>query len=601
MVHDSAVDVAYGRAAADVVITGGRLVNVLTGETYQADVAISGSRIAAVGDVHRQRGSDTEVIDAEGSYLTPGLIDGHVHIECSKLSVTMFADLVTRFGTTSAVSGLDQILVVAGLEGVRELLTEAEASHLRVFWGAPAKAPYTLPESTVGHRFGPDEHRIAQTWPECVGLWETVQEFLEEGDSEVREALELAARNRLPIFGCAPMSDARRIAGLAATGVRLDHESYSAEETLEKLRNGIHVIIRESAAAPFLEENIRVLTEYGTNPGRVAFCTDDVSATDLLGKGHLDRLVRMAVDAGVEPVTAIQMATINCASMYRIDQQVGAIAPGRFADLLLVDDVADFRPHTVISGGRIVARDQTSLARPVPPERSKLLRDTIVLQKVDGDAVTPHTNDQGSVSVLAMSLSPDVAFVRRRKDALLRVRNGSVLADPDQDILYVAVAERYGKTDNLPIAFVHGFGLRHGAIATSSAPDDNNIVCVGTNGEDMALAINEIASAGGGQAVIRDGEVVDLLPLPIGGVVADLLPEQMAEREQALDRHARDLGSPLPSPFGYLMFLSITAIPEYAITDLGLIDCVNLKPIDPVTGPDGTSQEGDTERWTTTP
>ncbi|WP_028926288.1 adenine deaminase C-terminal domain-containing protein [Pseudonocardia acaciae] len=583
MIDNALLDVAYGRAPADAVILGGRLVNVLTGEIYPADVAIAGSRIAAVGDVADRRGPDTTVIDAAGRYLTPGLIDGHVHIECSKLSVTMFADLVSRYGTTAALSGLDQILVTAGLDGVREFLTEAADTPLRIFWGAPAKAPYTVPESTVGHRFGPDEHRVAQAWPECFGLWETVQEFVEHGDDEVLTALELAAANRLPVFGCAPMADARRIAGLAAAGVHLDHESYSADETLTKLRNGINVIIRESAAAPFLAENIRVLTEFGAAPGRVAFCTDDVSATDLLGRGHLDRLVRMAIDAGVEPVTAIQLATINCATMYRIDHAVGAIAPGRYADVLLVDDLADFRAQTVIAGGVVVARDGSPLGRAEPPARSALVLDTMKLRTITGadlaPAAPPGTSD---ARVLAMSLSPDVAFVRTRKDAVLPVRDGTILADVDQDVLYVTVAERYGKTSNIPVAFVHGFGLTGGAIATSAAPDDNNIVCVGANLDDMAMAINEVAGAGGGQVVVRDGRVLELLELPIGGVVADLKPETMAAREQALDSCARELGSPLPSPFGYLMFLSITAIPDYAITDLGLIDCVKLEPVDPV-------------------
>ena len=290
----------------------------------------------------------------------------------------------------------------------------------------------------------------------------------------------------------------------------------------------------------------------------------------------------MAVDAGVAPMTAIQMATINYANMYRIDQSVGALAPGRFADIVMVDDLSDFRAHSVIASGRVVAIDGQPLEQPTPPERPLLLRDTITLGKVSGDELAPAAPGKDEVRVLAMSLSPDVAFVRSRKDAILPVRDGKILADVDQDVIYVAVAERYGKTSNLPVAFVHGFGLQSGAIATSAAPDDNNIICVGVNGDDMALAINEIARAGGGQVIVRNGEVLDLLPLPIGGIVADLAPELMAEREQALDRHAHELGSKLPSPFGYLIFLSITAIPEYGITDLGLIDCINLKPIDPI-------------------
>lgn len=318
------LDVAYGRRPADTIITNGTLVNVLTGELYPAEIAIFEDRIAAVGPGLR-RGPDTRIIDAQGGYLVPGLIDGHLHIECSKLSVTSFADLVVPFGTTSVVSGLDQILVAEGLDGVRRSLDESKKTGMRIWWGAPAKAPYTVPESTVGHPFGPAEHWIAHEWPECVGIWETVQEMVEHGDPAVLEALELARERRLPVFGCAPLSDARRIAGLAAAGIRLDHESYSHEEMLEKLRQGIYAIIRESSVAHFLEENIQVVAKVGAR--RVAFCTDDVHAADVLAGGHLDKMVRMAIKAGVDPVTAIQMATVNCAEMYRIDDLVGSLSP----------------------------------------------------------------------------------------------------------------------------------------------------------------------------------------------------------------------------------------------------------------------------------
>lgn len=584
MTDTALLDTAFGRAPADTLITGGQLVNVLSGEIYTADLAITGGRIAATGDVSDRRGPDTEIIDATGQYLVPGLIDGHLHIECSKLSVTQFGSLVSRYGTTSALSGLDQVLVVAGLDGVREFLDESRDSGFRIFWGAPAKAPYTVPESNVGHRFGPEEHRIAQTWPECYGLWETVQEFIEHGDEEVLTALDMGRKNRLRPFGCAPLADARRIAGQAAAGIALDHESYSAEEMLEKLRNGISVIIRQSTAAPFLAENIRVITELGAQPGRVAFCTDDVSASEILGHGHLDALVRQAIEIGLSPMTAIQMATINCATMYRIDEHVGSLAPGRFADVLLVDDLADFRAQRVVAGGRLIAENGAPLQQAQPPERSQAL-----LQSMKRPAVAPDdlrlAADGASASALAMSLSADVAFVRTGKQVRLPVRDGAICADIDQDVLYVTVAERYGKTDNLPVAFVHGFGLRRGAIATSASPDDNNIVCVGADREDMALAINELGRAGGGQVIVADGEVLDLLPLPVGGIVSDLPPEEMAAHERALDVKAQELGSTLPSAFWYLMFLSITAIPDYAITDLGLIDCRILEPVSPILDP----------------
>ncbi|MFI6484121.1 adenine deaminase C-terminal domain-containing protein [Nonomuraea sp. NPDC050663] len=569
------LDVAYGRRPADTVIVNGTLVNVLTGELYPAEVGIFEGRVAYVGQA-REHGPDTKVIDARGGHLVPGLIDGHLHIECSKLSVTSFADLVVPFGTTSVVSGLDQILVVEGLPGVRRFLDESKRTGMRIWWGAPAKAPYTVPQSNVGFTFGPDEHREAHTWPECVGIWETVQEMVEHGDPAVHEALELARRNRLPVFGCAPLSDARRIAGLAAAGIRLDHESYSHEEMLEKLRQGIYGIIRESSVAFFLEENIKVVEKAGAR--RIAFCTDDVHAADVLAGGHVDKLVRMAIKAGVDPVTAIQMATINCAEMYRIDHEVGSISPGRLADVLIVDSLEDFRVREVVAGGSVVARDGAMIAPTAPPARGEVTPFP-VRQLTAADFVL--RSDSAEVDVLAIEFT-DQVFVRRRRDLRLPVVDGVVEPSVEHDALLVTVVERYGKTDgpNAAVAMVSGMGLREGAIATSAAPDDNNVICVGASRDDMAVAVNEVVRMGGGQVVVVGGEVRERLPLPIGGIVSDLPAHEMAAAETRLDELARELGCPLPAPLMYLFFLSITAIPDYAVTDLGLVDCVNLDVVE---------------------
>jgi adenine deaminase len=580
------LDAAAAARPADLAVRGGLLVNVFTEEIYPADVAVAGDRIVAVGDVTEYLGEATALVDAAGRYLVPGLIDGHLHLECSKLSVTMFANTVVPFGTTSVVSGLDQIFVVAGLAGVREFLDEARASPLTLLWAAPAKMPYTFPESTVGFTFGPAQHREAQAWPECVGIWETVQEFITERDGGVLAALDQAARSRLPVFGCAPMASGGRLATLLCAGVRADHECYSAAETLEKLRNGMYVMLRESSVAHFLDENIKAITEGGAKTDRVGFCTDDVTAYDVLRQGHLDRLVRMAIGHGIEPVKAIQMATINCAQIYRIDDRVGSISPGRLANILIVDDPAAFGVQRVIAKGRLVAENGQMIRAAEPPPRSDgLLRTFRNRRAVPADFSVQAGSDAQAVRVLAMRMSQDVPFVRKRRDVTLAVRDGLVQPDLDQDVLYVTVVERFGKTDHHPVAFISGFGLREGAMASSASPDDNNILCIGTNPADMADAVNRVAEAGGGQVVVRGGEVLAWLPLPVGGIVADLPPEQMAAKEAELDDAARRLGCTFASPFMYLIFLSVTAIPDYAMTDLGLIDCVELSVVNPVLGP----------------
>jgi adenine deaminase len=578
-----------GRAElkATLVIKGGRLVNVASEEIYPADIAIYHDRIVAVGDVKAYEGTETDIIDATGHYLCPGMIDGHLHVECSKMSITSFAKAVVPLGTTGIVSGLDQILVSAGVAGAREFLDEAEKSPLKVFWGAPCKTPYTLPVSNVGHYFGPADHRATHHWPECVGIWETVREFIQEMDGEVLEALSIAEKSRLPVLGCSPMARGQKLNSYLQSGVRADHESYTADEMLEKLRNGMHVVIRESSISHFLAENLRIVTEMGIKATRrISFCTDDVVASDILKRGHLDNMVRMAVRMGIPPLTAIQMATINCAEALRIDHKVGLIAPGRAADILFVKDIADFHVERVVAKGKLVAEKGKLTAKLSPPRRSDALMHTFRVDPIKPEELVVRGKGRGEkAKVLAMAVSPDQIFVRKRRDVTLTAKDGLILADPGMDVQYVTVVERYGRTRNRPVAFVSGFGLETGALATSTAPDDNNIVCVGTNPDDMAVAINHIIAHNGGQAVVNGGKVLAFLELPIGGIVSDIEPEDMARLENSLDDAARDLGCKLPWPFMYMFVLQITAIPDYAITDLGTIDCIDLKVVDPVLTP----------------
>jgi len=277
------------------------------------------------------------------------------------------------------------------------------------------------------------------------------------------------------------------------------------------------------------------------------------------------------------------MATINCAQIYPIDHLVGTISPGGVADVLLADDPASFRVQRVVAKGKLVAEEGRMIVPAQPPARSPRLLNTVSMKRVEPEDMRVRTDPRAaSARVLSMAMSDEVPFVRKRREVTLDVSDGVVLPDVDRDVLYVTVVERYGKSSHRPVAFVSGFGLKAGAMASSASPDDNNILCIGASGEDMATAINHLAVEGGGQVVVRDGEVLAFLSLPIGGIVADLPPQDMARMEAKLDEAARDLGCRLASPFMYLIFLSVTAIPDYAITDLGLIDCVSLQAISPL-------------------
>jgi adenine deaminase len=285
-------------------------------------------------------------------------------------------------------------------------------------------------------------------------------------------------------------------------------------------------------------------------------------------------------------LAAIQMATINGAEALRIDHKVGLIAPGRSADIIFVDDLRDFRVSRVVANGKLVAAAGKLTVTLAAPARSDRLTRTFKVDPLKPGELFVRSKGNGDrAKVLAIAVTPDKIFVRKRRDVVLPARDGRIFADPALDVQYVAVVERYGRTRNRPVGFISGFGLKSGALATSTAPDDNNIVCVGTSAEDMALAINHIIANNGGQAVVKDGKVEVFLALPIGGIVSDLEPAEMARREQELDDTARALGCKLPWPFMYMFVLQITAIPDYAITDLGTINCNDLKVVDPVYAP----------------
>lgn len=571
-----------GIVPAHTVIRYGKLVNVMTSEVYDADVAIYEDTIVAVGDVSDYIGEETKIIDASGRYLVPGLIDGHIHSECSKLSITSFAKAVVPCGTTSMISGLDEYISVAGLEGLQEVFEEIKASPLKVFWGAPYKTPYTFPQSTVAFNFTKEVHHTVQQWPECFGVWETVREYIQEEDEDTLGAIEQAAQNRLPIFGCAPMARGKELNGYLCAGIRLDHESYDHEEVVEKMRKGMHMLIRESSVTHFLEENIRAVTE--VNPAlarRVSFCTDDVTASDVLEKGHLDNLVRLAIKAGVEPMTAIQMATINSAEAYRIDHLVGSICPGRLADILLVDSLENFNVEAVMTNGRLVAENGKLNYELKAPARSAVLTSPLKCKMTTKeDFEYKVAIKEGKAKVLSMDVKGP--FVRKRRDVVLEVKEGIVQPDTENDVLMVSVLERFGRNGNKSLAFCSGWKLKKGAMASSAAPDDNNIIVMGASAEDMSIAVNHLIENGGGQVVVADGKVIDFLSLPVGGIASDLEPAEIAERETLLNKAANELGCDLPEPLMYMFFLPITAIPDYAITDVGPVDCIALTTFEPI-------------------
>ncbi|GEO63520.1 adenine deaminase [Companilactobacillus nantensis] len=563
---------------ADTVIKNGQLVNVSTEEIYPTQVAIYKDKIVAVDeDVADYIGPETKIIDAQGKYLVPGMIDGHIHVECSKLSMTSFANAVVPHGTTSIISGLDEYISVIGLKGLSEIFKEIDQTDLKLFWGAPFKTPYTIPQSTIAENIDSDMQKELLKQANVYGVWETVREDIQELDEDTLKTMLYAKAAHKPVWGCSPMARGKKLNQYLMSGVRVDHESYDHQELLEKARKGMNVVVRESSVTHFLKENIRAITENKANVARhVSFCTDDVTATDIAELGHLDHVVRLAIKAGVSPITAIQMATINSAEAYRIDDQVGMIAPNRDADILFVEDLNQFEIDSVISKGKVVTEKSDTKVNYSPE-----IMNSVQAEKLSAaDFVYQVDIAEGTATVETIkSVGP---FVRKRRDVELAVKDHAIQIDPAKDVALVSVIERFGINGNKSLGFTSGWNLQAGAMASTAAPDDNNLIVMGVDADDMAFAANELIERGGGQIVVKDQQVLSFLPLPIAGIVSEASPEEVVQQEKSILKAARELGSEVADPMFYMTFLPITAIPDLAITDLGPTDCISLQLFDPV-------------------
>jgi adenine deaminase len=569
--------VCMGREPADLLITGGRLVNVHTREVQDGvDVAVKAGRVAMFGDAAHTRGDHTELLDAGGAYLVPGLIDTHLHVESAMVTITRFAEAVLPHGTTTVVIDNHELANVFGLDGIRWMLEEAAALPLRVFLALPSCVPALPGFEDAGAELGPDEIREALSWPGVAALGEMMNmPGVLEGDVDVHAAIAASLETGKPATGHWSLAGWRdhRLHAYAARGVDSDHESVFRDDALAKLRAGMWVQFRESSAWRNVGELVRVLTENGVDSRHCLICTDDVQPETLVEHGHLDRGVRAAVDAGLDPLVAIQLATVNAAEYMGMRHDLGSIAPGRWADVLFVDDLRELRPHLVLAAGK---RPGATVPYAYPDRAYESVR----LPSLDEQSFRIGAPGS-SARVRAVGMASGVLATEHRV-VDVPVRAGEVRADVSLDLAKAASIERHGGSGTIGLGFVQGLGLQRGAVATTVAHDNHNLLVIGMNDRDMLFACERLRTAGGGMIAIADGEVLAFVELPIAGLVADRPVAAVAAQVRSLGAAYRRLGSTIESPFMFVSLLSLGVIPALRLTNRGLVDGIAFELLAPV-------------------
>jgi len=558
---------ARGEEAVDLLLKNAQLVNVLSGEIHRTGIAIHEGRVVGLADDQKAR----RVVDLKGRHVCPGLLDAHVHLESSMVQPAEFARAVVPHGTTAVVCDPHEIANVQGLDGVRYMLDASEGLPLSVFVMASSCVPATHMETSGAELTAAD---IKELWKykRVIGLAEMMN--YPGVLSRVPEVLDkIKAAGERPKDGHAPGLSGLDLNAYISAGISSDHECTELQEAREKLRRGMHILIREGTTARNLHALLPLVT--AANAFWCHFCTDDRHPDTLLNEGHIDDIVRKAIAQGLDPVTAIQLATINTAEHYGL-HHMGAVAPGYRADLLVLDDLETVQVAQVYAAGKLVADGGRFL--PSTDSSSAPLQPSVHVDP----AVVSFTIPAGDGPARVIGIVPDQVIT---EDLRLQptTQDGYVLSDPASDLLKMAVIERHRGTGNVGLGLVKGMGLQRGAIASTVAHDAHNLVVIGATDEDMRAAVAAIVNMGGGQVVVDKGEVQAACPLPIAGLMSDRPLETVSGQVEALRKAAHGLGCALSDPLMTMSFLALEVIPSLKLTDEGLVD-VNKFALVPLFG-----------------
>jgi adenine deaminase len=557
--------VARGEKPAELLFKNAQLVNVFSGEIHDANVAVDDGRVIGFGDYDAK-----EIVDLGGAYLAPSLIDGHFHVESTMVTIPEFARAVVPHGTGAMVIDPHEYANVLGMDGIRYVLESSRNLPIDFFIMLPSCVPATHLE-TAGARFTADDLRLMIADDRIAGIAELMNYpgvFL----GLESELAKIEAGRGKVIDGHAPGLRGKNLNAYALAGVRSDHESTELEEAREKLRLGMHLLVREGSTERNLDHIIALVTPQ--NSANCSFATDDKLPGDLVSEGHIDHSIRKAIALGVAPITAIQMGTINTARYYRLKNH-GAIAPRYWADLIVFDDLAKFQIKRVYKKGALVAESGKYLReRTQGTEEPRSTMNLSYRAPADFEARVPPGASAKKIRVI--EIVPHQIVTKEILETP-RISEGQIVSDIERDILKLVVVERHRATGNVGVGFVRGFGLKRGALGSTVAHDAHNVVVVGVSDADIVAAIQALESMRGGQVAIADGKVEAALPLPIAGLVSDQPLESVMEKIVELKAAATRLGCALDAPFMSLSFLSLSPIPALKLTDQGLVDAVNLK------------------------
>jgi adenine deaminase len=567
-----------------MLIRNGRWVCVQSGEIIDStSIAVKAGRIAFVGyDAEHTVGPDTHILDAQGAHLVPGLLDGHMHVESGMITVTEFVRAVIPHGTTGMFVDPHEIANVFGLKGVRLMVDEARIQPIHVWVQVPSCVPSAPGLETPGAEIGPDEVAEAMRWEGIIGLGEMMN-FPGVFMSDEKMHLEMAeSREAQKVVGghYASLDLGMAFHAYVAGGPEDDHEGTRLEDALARVRQGMKVMLRLGSAWHDVASQIKAVTELGLDPRHFILVTDDSHSGTLVHDGHMDRVVRHAISEGVSPMTAIQMATLNTAEHFGVAREVGQIAPGRFADLLLVENLEAFEVGTVIARGEIVAKDgELQIDLPefsYPDEVMSSINLGKTLQPEDFRITTAL---EGEVEVNVIGVVENQAPTQHLCIKAL-IEDGEVRADPSIDLAKVALVERHRGTGEVQVGFVQGFGFETGcAVGSTVAHDSHHMIVVGTSDSDMATAANKLGELGGGQIVVQDGAVVAQVELPIAGLMSNENAQVVATKAEKLLEAFETVGCKLNNANMQLSLLALVVIPDLRISDMGLVEVNTLSVI----------------------